>query len=649
MLAQIVAYVLAWVVVLSCEVSRWDQIPKQPGGVVGWLIGMNQNTTPFIPLLLIAPLIWFRRSLNYPPGSSGDQAGHALASRGKQQKTTPDDQRTIVSSPSALVSVDSLPATSEPTGSLKSAIWLSVIVAGLSLGQSAYVGLFFTNMPPAVHDEYSYLFQAQTFLAGRLWFPSAPEPRLFDQMHVVNEGHFASRYFPGAGLWIAPFMAWGHPYVGHWLAGAITSVLTFWIGRELQSNRLGFIAGSLIALAPGMGMFSNLLLAHHPTLVGLSVFLLAFLRMLRTHSGIAATMAGIGLTYAMLCRPMTAAGVALPCGTYFAFWLLAKRQGTESPSLPVRMRAVAGLGLPLVFGFLSIFLFNRAITGDGFLSPYQQFTDIYTPRHVYGFNNVVRGEKKLTPRVLDNYDRWAENLTPTLAARNVWKRHVASWQWTLGIIPLLAGSVVIVMAPPRCRGPWWLIPAGIVSLHAVHVPYWFVGMFDWHYVFESGPLWTLVFGMASVRLIDGWRDADRPLMPVWWGTVIATSFAMSFVSFEPFWSGGLYRGLAQMVFARGQHADFQRYMTQAVTSRPAIVLIDPDPADRHIDYVTNRPDLQSDLLLARYIPDQVPIGRVRELFPDRSVYVFRYRMRGFEKDVSLEVVAKPEPKPGGTP
>ena len=68
-------------------------------------------------------------------------------------------------------------------------------------------------MPPAYHDEFSYLLQAKTFLAGRLSYPSSPQlPELFDQMHVVNEGRFASRYSPGVCAWIAPFLGLGHPY-----------------------------------------------------------------------------------------------------------------------------------------------------------------------------------------------------------------------------------------------------------------------------------------------------------------------------------------------------------------------------------------------------------------------------------------------------
>ncbi len=200
---------------------------------------------------------------------------------------------------------------------------MSFVVATVSLGASLAVGAHFDDLPPAYHDEYSYLFQARTFLAGRVSYPSHVAARLFDQMHVLNEGQFASRYFPGAGLWMAPFVAAGHPYWGHWLAGALCAVLMFWIGRELAGDAGGLIAGLLTALSPGMALFSNLLLAHHPTLVGLGVFVLGFLRMVRSASWGWGFVSGTGLAFAMICRPMTAGGVALPFGIWFLMWCLA--------------------------------------------------------------------------------------------------------------------------------------------------------------------------------------------------------------------------------------------------------------------------------------------------------------------------------------
>src|SRR5690606_27136689 len=135
---------------------------------------------------------------------------------------------------------------------------------------------------------------------------------------------------------------------------------------------------------------------HHPTLVGLLVFTITFLKLRRaidegTRLWPWALLTGAGLTYAMLCRPMTAAGFGLPFGIWFGWWVLRGRRSSfaQEPAAGPRQRLLtaAAMALPIVVGLAGLFAYSKAITGDGLLSPYQQYTDIYTPRHVYGFNN----------------------------------------------------------------------------------------------------------------------------------------------------------------------------------------------------------------------------------------------------------------------
>ena len=484
----------------------------------------------------------------------------------------------------------------------------------------------FGDLPPAYHDEFSYLFQAKTFLAGRLWFPSHPTaPELFDQMHVLNEGRFASRYFPGAGAWMAPFLALGKPYWGHWLAGALCAIFIFWTGRELGGNGVGFLAGMLTALSPGMGLFSNLLLAHHPTLAGLALFCFTFLRMLRTRSRTDAVLAGLGLSFAMLSRPMTAAGFALPFGLWFLWWLwkenAAKQDGIQSP-----LKWVAALGTPLFLGLVILFVTNRAITGSGWKTPYQVYTATYTPRHGYGFDNRVRGEQQLGPKVLENYDKWAENLTPALAVRNVRDRLASSWTWTLGMIPLAVAAIVFVLRVPQTDRRWWLIPAAIVSLHAVHVPYWFVGIMNWHYVFESGPLWLLMFSGATQILVSDWRAGNRPWMPIWWSGVVLAALLTTHTSLEPFWRSRMEAGLHEVAFSRLTYHNFYKMIDRLATAPRALVLIEPDPHDRHIDFVVNEPGLQADILFGRRRPE-TNLSEIVRLFPNRTCYLYRVKQR----------------------
>jgi hypothetical protein len=593
--AQLAAFALGLALTVPTELERWRIARLDRAGVIAWLFEFHLDTTlPFL-LLVVAPLCWMVRR-------------------------RPDTS-----------------ATSTPTETTPGTDWaawaLALVCFVTSLGASAWVASRdvgegalrsrFGDLPPAYHDEFSYLLQAKTFLAARLSYPSSPQlPELFDQMHVVNEGRFASRYFPGVGAWIAPFLGLGHPYWAQWLGGVLAAFFTFWAGRELAGNRVGLFAGLLTALSPGIALFDNLLLSHAPTVAALMLFLFAFLRFMRTGGAAAAFWAGCGLSVAMLCRPMTAVGFGLP----FGIWMLARLAGgLRQPANGDRrrlLRNVLCLAGPLIVGLALLFFYNRAITGNGLLSPYQLYTDTYTPRHVYGFNNVVRGQAHVGPRVIDNYDRWAKNLDPQLALANEVERLKASARWTLGVVPIALAAVIFLIAVCwTAELRWKLVAASVVSLHAVHVPYWFVGIMGWHYVFESAPLLLLLFALTTRELFAHWRAAGRFVMPAWWGVLVASAVLTNWVAFDPFWSTSrIESGIEEVAFSRLRYEAFRQVMDRAL-HKPALLLIKGDPDDRSIDYVYNDPDLSAPILRGRYRPD-TDLAKVRAAFPNRSLYLF---------------------------
>lgn len=614
---------LLFVILLFCSFTfvDWNRIQSDNQNLpvlTRFFLHVNVDTTLYFVLLLLSPLCWFIRPYFH--------------FRFFTEVVRPRLSEQWVREKQASRKID-LPA-----------IFLSLVVATCSFLMSIWTAAHIVNeklnlelgdLPPAYHDEFSYLFQANTFLAGRTSFPSHPEtPELFDQVHVLNEGKIASRYFPGTGLWLAPFVSWGHPYWGYWLAGAITTFFIFWSGRELGGNGVGFLAGLVIALSPGMAVFSNLLLAHHPTLVGLSLFLWSFLRMQRTRSFTDALLAGIGLAFAMLCRPMTAAGFALPFGIWL-FYLLIKScfnktkvsTDVESPKSNTKRSAwvlAAGLAIPLSCGLTGLFFYNQSITGSGWNMPYQVYTDVYTPRHVYGFNNVVRGEQKLGPKVLENYDKWAENLTPKLAMQNVVDRFLASLQWTLGLTPLALAGLIFLITECRQWSRLWLIFASIVSLHVVHIPYWYTGIMNWHYVFESGPLWALIFARVTQTLFRIWKQIERPLMSLLWISMFMVAVLINLTSISPMWtSSKLEIVINNVAFSKLKHFQFLKMIEEhPQLKKPALILIEHDPSDRHIDYVMNAPQQNQPVLRARYRPDLHTPAKLQAVFPDREIYLY---------------------------
>lgn len=514
----------------------------------------------------------------------------------------------------------------------------TLLIVGVSLGLSAVTGAAFEDLPPAYHDEYSYLFQAQSMLRGRWTWPSSPVmPELFDQMHVLNEGRMASRYYPGAGTWLAPWLLLGHPYWGQSAAGAISAALIYWIGRELSGRLTGFVAGMAFAAAPGPALFSNLLLAHHACLLGLIVFLWGFVRGRRSGRVADFLLSGAGLGFALLCRPATAVGFGLPFGVWCfvvlaaeGLGLRAKGQegsqksvlGSQPSALSPRPLALCvGYGLPLLAALAVAAAYNSATTGDWRTSSYQRYTDIYTPRHVYGLNNVVRGEQRLGPKVLDDYDRWAENLTPEMANINARNRLLISGLWTIGL-PLLA--LTLVLSLPLLWGGdrgWMCVAWGVVSLHAVHWPYWYVGIMGWHYVFETAPLLCLLLGYATARLVSTWRDTRHPLLVGWFPVLLLLAWSGMYLHVSEDWQSRWQRGVGSILYPRQQLALYRSWIAQQVGDRPALVLIDQSSVETHLDLVVNAPGLQDRVLFGRYRPGKTDLGAVIAAFPERSVFV----------------------------
>ncbi len=510
------------------------------------------------------------------------------------------------------------PEPETPISGRRHGVAVTVLMAcslGMSLWTAYRIG---TDLPPIYHDEYSYLFQAKTYLSGRTWFPSHPtHPGLFDQMHVLNDnGRMASRYFPGTGLWMAPFVAIGHPYWGHWLCGMLTAALAYAVGCELGNARAGWIAGLLTALSPGLAFFSNLLLAHHPTLLGLSFFLWRVSRLQRTHAGRDALLAGIGLAWAMLCRPMTAAGFGLPFGIWTAWWLL---RGTA----PARQKQAVMLGFaaPIALGLALQLADNASITGSPWTSPYQLYTDIYTPRHVYGFNNVVRGEQRLGPKTLDQYDRWAENLDGRLAVKKVAERLVFSLMWTWDVVPMAMLGVILFGTVRTWEWRQQLPAWAIVSLHLVHIPYWFSGIMGWHYVLESALLWTVACGLLIDRLLTEWSTSRRPLMPAWLMALAILIFLGNWSDVPDLWMCKVSREAPNFRAPRRTLKEFRDWTQATAGDEPSLVLVAPHQREPHLDFVVNDPGLSGPLLYGRLVPGKTDVQEVARDFPGRAVFL----------------------------
>lgn len=611
----------------SLCVCLWFEWPRlqaainSPAGALGWFADWNPDTTlPLLVLLFLPAIVFYgvrglRQRIVWEtllkPVETVDAAGNANA----------PGWHVLVTLGLFFTSI----LCSASIG------WREIQVGGILVQSERGNTVRFASLPPAYHDEFSYLLQARTFLAGRLsWPPMTVRPDLFHQIHVLNEPTTASRYFPWTGAWLAPFVAYGAPWLGQWVAGAFACVFFFRSLLRLLPFRSAVVGGVLIAVSPGLAVFSNLLLAHHATMLALSVFLRAFLRLMASGRIFDALLAGIFLSLAMLGRPMTAAGFAMPFGGWFLIQLVRRNSG-KSLSLALKealgFRHVLAMGGPILVGFVLLMIMNQSITGHWNRSAYQYYTDTWTPSHRFGFNNAKIGQAAAGPKTLKAYDRWATNLTFRKSMENVWHRTIASSQWSLGITVLL--FAVICALPSCCR--WTggdlrigLVCLSIISLHLVHIPYWYDGIMHWHYVFETAPLMLMLAAVGLRNSADFMRALRIKLsMRLWLLALIAAGLLPNWVNAESFWGPSrVSQAVSEQAFSRVRFELFNRLVNSPAVHRPCLILIDERNSDPQLSYIVNRPDMLGDVLICRHPDTMAEIPELSRAFPERFVYVF---------------------------
>jgi len=352
-----------------------------------------------------------------------------------------------------------------------------------------WVAIDVYELIPHIEDEMANLWEAEVMADGRIDLPSPPSPRAFLVPFVVDyQGHRFGKYPPGWPAVLSLGVRAGVPWLVNPLLAGLGAWLIYRLGSRVVGKGIGLLAEGLAITSPMFLMLSGSLMGHALSLALAAAFWLAWIDLFprRSRAGeklpapawMLVAVAGLALGLLALTRPMTAVGVALPCGIHGLILLFRGGQ--------VQRHRLVAVGL--VAGALATLLplWQWILTGDPWLNPYTLW---------WAYDRVGFGPG-IGPAESGHNLYWAwMNMRFSLrsGAHDAFGWPYLSWLFLpFGLLALR-----------RNRDGWMLLGA-LPALILVHLAYW-VG--SWllgpRYYYEALP-GVAITSAAGIGWLGGW-------------------------------------------------------------------------------------------------------------------------------------------------
>ncbi len=319
---------------------------------------------------------------------------------------------------------------------------------------------------PFSADEYAYVYQARTFLEGRVVNPPAPDPSAYHQIHLISTPNgMYSKYPPGWPVVLAVGEAAGLGWLVNPLITGLLLVLCWVVARRWAGDRVATLLTVILCTNPYL-LMNGAGLYPHPWVTVWVLILFFGLMVYKTHPRTRTALgAGLAIALILLARPQDL--------VFLAPLLLV--------AVPIALRGVAPTrvlrdllvaALPVLGAGGAYLAYNAATTGDP-----------WTPGHL----------------LLNTSDRPAFNLLLGLRINADRLLRYLEMAWVLFAVPL---GLFAVPAPARRR---WLLSTGLGGLF---VAGWVLYLFPDarpeygpRYFFTAHPFLMLAAAWALSRLL----------------------------------------------------------------------------------------------------------------------------------------------------
>ena len=456
---------------------------------------------------------------------------------------------------------------------------------------------------PNSADEYGYLFQKDTLMAGRLWNPPHPMQEFFRFDWIADQdGKRVSQYLLVWPLLIGLLETVGIPNV---LAGPVIGVITvaclFGFARAVSDHAGGLMAAGLVAVTAFFLINAASYFNHVPSALFAIGFVWCAVRFLKSGSAVDGLAAGACLGLLGNTRLYDAVLVALPFAAAFAL---------KAPWRPFDAKlwgkhwtrglwVVAG-GLPFLIGLLA---YNKAITGD----PFQTVT-FWAFSHL-SFNNFGFSELHPASDAL-----WMAAFRVAFLA-----------EWTSPLLLILYGRALIHKV--RCRQ---------LAFYDVYLPVFVIGyvffmanggnQYGPRYYFIALPFMAVTIAQAHWLMRRQTDDATKDGQRATGMAVLAVAHTLYALAWLPAESLHTHQVITQ-------RNDLYAQVERLRPTNALVMLEQGTGAKRYMpvnDLTRNNIDFTDDVLYAESLgADNV---RLYAHFADRAIWVYQ-REKGAPRGV----------------
>ena len=282
---------------------------------------------------------------------------------------------------------------------------------------------------PAIHDEFSYLLAADTFVHGRLANPPHPLWIFFDTFHVFQHPTYASMFPPAQGGALALGQLLGHPWIGVLLSMAVMCAVVAWALQGWLPPQWALLGAVLVLLKIHLfGYWLESYWGGAVAAIGGALVVGALPRIIHHQRVRDAILMGIGASLLANSRPFEGLIFCIPVAVSLLVWLLSER----SPVLSITgWRVLFPLLGILAFTLVFMGYYNWRVTGNALLVPHALYEREYINNPVFVWQKATPPLKYANPQFDSFFNIWVRNYyRPSLQL--AWQACVAWWQFFLG-------------------------------------------------------------------------------------------------------------------------------------------------------------------------------------------------------------------------